>query len=142
MSLDLSAPLRTALINSPTISGLLSEWNEEPAIFTRRPVPSSAMYPFILVSPNVVYLESGPLANERATVVRDILVYGDQEDHYRIVETISNEVRELFHRTRFSISVSGYRVVLITATGPNPAPTDDEKSVARVVTLTVLAQRV
>lgn len=141
MSLILSAPIRTALVNDAIIAGLVGEWENEPAVFTRSPVPGDVPFPMIMVPFDAAYVNVGALNSERPNVTRDIFIYGDQPDHYRAVETIAYRVRDLFDRNRFSISVEGYNIVLITATGPIPAPTDDEKSVGRVVTLNILAQR-
>lgn len=141
MSVDFGAAIRTALINDVVAAGLITEWEGEPAVFTRTPVPGDVLFPFVIVSPNIAYVDEGTLSDERPNVVRDIFVYGNQPDQYRVVETIANRIQSLFHRTRFSITVAEYNIVLITASGPHQAPADDDKSVARVVTLTILAQR-
>lgn len=137
MSLDIAPAIRAALLADVAISGLLTEWNTEPAIFTRRPVPSEALNPIIVISPDVSITDVDALVSKRPVVIRDIIVYGDQPDHYRTIESIGYLIRQLFHRSRLSISPTGYSVVDIIATGPNPAPTDDDKTVARVVTLTI-----
>lgn len=139
--MNFGAAIRTALVNDATVAGLIGEWENEPAVFTRTPVPADAPMPFIVVPADASNVDVGGLNNEKPNVIKDIMIYGDQPDHYRIVESIAYRVRELFHRTRFSISVAGYNIVLITATGPIPAPTDDEKLVGRMVTLNILAQR-
>lgn len=137
MSLDLAPAIREALIDEVTISGLLAEYNGEPAIFTRRPVPSESLYPMIIVSPDIVINDIDALVSRRPVVIRDVTVYGNQPDDYRTIEQIGYSIRQLFHRQRLSITPTGYSVVDIIATGPNPAPTDDQKTVARVVTLTI-----
>lgn len=139
--IDFSPALRTALINDATVGGLVGEWEDSPAVFTRTPVPADAPMPLVVISPDVSYIDLVALSDERPQVEKDIFVYGDQPDQYRVVESIARRVYDLFHRTRFSISVAGYNIVLISATGPRPAPVDDENMIGRVVTLTILAQR-
>lgn len=137
MSLDLGAPIRTALLAEPTIEGLLAEYQSVAGVFTKRPIPDGALYPLIIVNPDVSVTDFDGLTSDRPTVVKDIVVYGRQPDDYRVVESIGYSIRELFHRERFSITVPGFDVVLITASGPRSAPTDDDSTVARVVTLTI-----
>lgn len=137
MSLDLGASIRTALLAEAPIYGLLGEWSGEPSIFTRRPVPSEAQYPMIVVNPDIAITDQDALRSKRPIVTKDVIVYGDQPDGYRVVEQLGYAIRELFHRERFSIDVDGYDVVQIVASGPNVAPTDDDKTVGRVVTLTI-----
>lgn len=141
MSLDLAANIRTALLAEATIAGLLSTWNGEAAVFTRRPVPDDAVTPFIAVSPDISVTDADGLTSERPIVVRDITVYGDQPDQYRTVEQVGYSIRRLFHHDRLSITNTDYDIVNIVATGPQIAPTDDETAIARVVTLTISARR-
>ena len=137
MSLDTGAPIRTALLAEPTIEGLLAEYQGVAGVFTKRPVPDGALYPLIIVNPDVSVTDLDGLDSDRPIVIKDVIVYGRQPDDYRVVESIGYSIRTLFHRTRFSIDVDGYDVVEITATGPRVAPTDDDSTVARVVTLTI-----
>lgn len=137
MSLDLGAPIRTALLDEPTIEGLLSEYQGVAGIFTRRPAPDGALYPLIIVNPDASLTDRDGLTSDRPLIIKDVIVYGRQPDDYRLVESIGYSIRTLFHRTRFSIDVDGYDVVEIVASGPRIAPTDDDSTVARVVTLTI-----
>ena len=141
MITDFGPAIRTALINEVAISGLLATWKGEPAIFTRRPTPSDTGFPAILIAPDVAVTNFDAVNKLRVSILKDIIVYGDQPDDYRAVETMGSLIKDLFHRKRFSIDVSGYHVIQIVAGGPSVAPTDDDKQVARVVTLTILAQR-
>lgn len=142
MSLDIAAALRTALINEATIAGLLSDYQNDPAVFTRTPVPTDAKKPFIVVSPDVTITDFDGLISRRPEVVRDILIYGDQPDDFRTVEQIGYSVRELFHRKKDSIILTGFNVVDVTAVGPRAAPTSNEETVGRLVTLTILLREI
>lgn len=143
MSADLAAPIRTALIGSAEITNQLEGYKVSYPVFTRRPAPLDAPPIMIMVSPNVAKADQDGIDDERPIIVRDVAVYGPNEpaENYRKVESIAFAVHDLFHRQRTAITVSGWYVVMITATGPIPAPTDDDKTVGRVVSLTIMLAR-
>jgi hypothetical protein len=135
MSLDLAAPIRNALIGNGPLCALLALWNGEPAIFTRRPVPGDAAYPFILVSPDISIGDEDGLKSLRPTPRRDIGIYGLQPDDYRKVEAAGYLIRTQFHKQRFAVEIPGYRVVQISVTGPMAAPVDNANEVGRACLL-------
>lgn len=142
--LDLSVPIRDAVVAA--LGASLPVYNGGLPVFTRRPVPSGAPYPMVVISSDITISEEDGIADERPTIIRDVAVYGvnDVPNNYREVEDIAYAVRHLFHRQRESLdlSASTYGVVDIRASGPRPAPTDDEQTVGRLVELTVrLARR-
>ena len=140
MSLNLAIPLREAIIANVAVSGQLAQWEGEPAVFTRLPVPADAPYPFVLISADISMGDQDSLVTRRPLVRRDLLIYGLQPDHYRLVEDLGYLLRTQFHRQRFALSVPGYGVTDIVAQGPVVAPTDSEQEVARVVPLQVRLQ--
>lgn len=144
MSLDLSEPIREAVLGNPAVAGLLSVYVGSPAVFTRRPVPSAAEYPLVAISPDVSIVDEDFLNTLHPVVIRDVTVYGLQDgaEAYRTVEQVGYELRGMFHRKKFSIVPDGYSVIDIVAIGPIPAPVDDDKLVARVVSLTIRLQQV
>ena len=142
MSLDFAPAIYAALIADSTITGLLSEYKTNPAIFTRRPIPADAVYPYIVVNPDASVTDFDALNSDRPIIIRDIAIYGQQPDDYRAVEQIGYLVRELFHRNRFSLSNSDYNIVLITATGPQIAPVDDDHTVGRLVSLRIQLENI
>lgn len=139
----LSAGLRAALIAEDAIAGQLGEWNGEPAVFTRRPVPSDAPKPLAIINPPASSTDEDGLNSPRPVIVRDIAFYGNKaepgspDDHTRKVEAMGDAARELFHRKKFSVRVAGYSVIDILVTGPIPAPVDDEGTIGRVVRVTI-----
>jgi len=143
MSLDLSPAIRTALLDEPTIAGLLSEFanSGEASIFTRVPVPADAVYPYIVIFPDVFINDLDGLTSDRPVVVRDVAVYGVQPTDYRTVEQLGYSIRELFHRERFSIINADFDIVEIIATGPISAPGADEETIGRLVTLTIQTRK-
>lgn len=135
--LNLAGPLRDALIANGDITALLGTWEGEASIHTRRPVPDGAGYPMGIVNPDVSIGDRDWLTSRRPIVTRDIVWYGQQPGQYRDVEALGYLTRDLFHRKRFSITVPGFHVMQIIASGPHVAPTDDEKTVARAVSLSI-----
>lgn len=147
MTLDLKPALRDAIMDYPLVTDELSEYKGEAAIFTRRPVPSDAEYPFVQINHPSAIGDRDGLNSDRPVVVIDIMVYGDvgepgtPQDQTRAVDRAAYALRELFHRQRKSVQPDGFYAISITARGPMPAPVDDEKTVGRVVSLTIALRR-
>ena len=141
--MDLSIPLRDALVGSVTITGNLSAYLGSYPVFTRLPVPDDAPSPLVVVSPGMSLGEEDGIKDDRPLLSRDILIYGDNDTpaKYNTVEEIAFAVRDLFHRQRTALTVAGWTVVRITAAPPRPAPVDDEQTVGRLVELSVLLAR-
>jgi hypothetical protein len=156
MSLDLGPALRAAIIAQtyPPLQPVatqvveeLSEWNGEPSVFTRRPVPADAADPMILINAPAAIGDEDGLTSSRPVPIIDLAIYGRKaepgspEDQTRAVERAAFALRELFHRQKFSVQPAGYSVTEIVAAGPFPAPVDDEVTVGRIVTLTIRLRR-
>ena len=137
MSLDLAPAILAAIKTDPAITGLLSTFQGEPAIATRRPVNAGMVNPLIVITPDVAINDGDALTSIRPIVIRDVIVYGNQPDDYRTVEDIAYRLRDLFHRKRDSIIPTGFDVIAVTAAGPRPAPTSNDEIVGRVVSLTI-----
>lgn len=135
-SLDLASALYLALTDDLYITSRLGSFMS-PSVHTRRPVPEGAEYPMIVVNPDTSITDEDGLVSRRPILVRDVIVYGEQDGQYRVVEELGYYLRSKFHRRRDALTVSGYHVVDILVTGPTPAPTDDFNHVARAVTLTI-----
>jgi hypothetical protein len=148
VSLDLGIPLREAVLSNAQITSLLGLYEGEPAVFTRRPVPSEARYPMLVIPGDSAIGDQDFLVSRNPIVIRDLIAYGQQEitgsglpDQYRDVEQIGYLLRDQFHREKRSISPVGYRVIDIVAAGPMVAPTEDVKIMGRVVSLTISLQK-
>ncbi len=135
LDLNLAAPLRTALIDFAPVADELAVYQNEPGVFTRRPIPDGATYPLILISPDIAISDEDGLRSRRPVVVRDLTIFGEQPDQYRTVEALGYLVRGLFHRQRRSIVVPNFNVMEIVALGPRIAPTDDDNHLGRLVSL-------
>lgn len=136
---NLSEPLRTALISSGAITSLLVPYKNSYPIFTRRPVPDDAPDIGIIISSDIITDEQDGINDFRPIITRDIIIYGPNDipaDKYRRVEQLSFEVRNLFHNKSDVITVPGWTVVLITVNGPLPIYREDQ-SVLTAVTLAI-----
>ena len=135
--LDIAPGIRTAIIDEASISGLLSEWQGEPAVFTRRPTPPDATGIMVVISEDIAVNDFDGVDSDRPMLIRDVLVYGDNPDQYREVEVVAYAIRQLFHRNKASITNDEYYIIDVVASGPSSAPTSDDEIIGRVVSLTV-----
>lgn len=145
--LDLAGPIRDSLMANTEIALELEEWNGEPAIFTRRPVPSDAPDLIILINAPFAITDADGLTSDRPVVQLDLAIYGRKgeagtaQDQTRIVERLGFRIRRHFHRQRFSVQPEGFSVIDVRAGGPVPAPTDDDQTIGRIVALIVRLRR-
>jgi hypothetical protein len=147
--LDLGPAIREALLAATQIAAHLSVYDGSPAVFTRRPVPSEADYPLIIVNDPVAITDEDGLTSDRPLWgPGDIAIYGRKatpgtvEDHTRLVQQLGIRTRLLFHRQKWALQVGGFHVIDIRASGPVPAPVDDDKTIGRIVSLLVRLGRV
>lgn len=135
-ALEVLVPLRAAIIANAAITAKLGKYQGAPSVHTRRPVPVDAGFPMITVGPIITRSDEDGINSHRPIVVIDVNTYGEAAAHYRDVEAVADMIYAMFHRQR-PITVAGYSVTQITATGPSPAPADDDQHVGRRVTLTI-----
>ncbi len=100
MSLEISAPIRTALIELAGVGDVLDQYAGEPAVFTRRPTPADAPLFIALVNPNTFLIDADGLTSKRPIVGRDIAIYGPQPDKYWPVTDMATLIYRHFHRVR------------------------------------------
>jgi hypothetical protein len=137
---NLSQPMRDAILANQTIVNTLPVYLDAPTVFTRRPVPPDAPYPMIVISGDITKTDQDGIADMRPIITRDIVVYGnnDTADNYRDVEELAYIIYSLFHRERQSIPIDtslGWNVTQVTCQGPRSAPTEDDQTVAKAVTI-------
>lgn len=143
---DVGPAIRAAILANTTISSKLSQWQGSSAVFTRLPIPEDASFPCVVIPFDSVNTNQDFLKTRIDVTLRDILVYGNiaapgsPEDHTRTVDDISRELRSMFHRNRSALANAPYHVIDIVVNGPRPAPVDDDKTVGRMVTLTLRIQ--
>ena len=135
---DLAEPLRSAIIADGSIAALLPSFAGSLTVFTRRPVPHNAPYPMIVISSDILVTDDDGVNDFRPEAMRYITAFSanDTPAHYRLADTLAYLVRDLFHRNRNAITVSGWHVVDIQAAGPEQAPSDDQTE-GRIITLAI-----
>lgn len=156
MTLDLGAPLRASLLDqqdpdlqalASEITGLLDEWEGDPAVFAFRPLPAGAPDLLIVVNEDAAISDADGLNSSRPIIERDVICYGrkgspgESDDQSDTVERIGYLMRELWHRQKFSVQPVGYSVTEITVRGPVAAPADDDGTIGRMVNLTIRLRR-
>jgi hypothetical protein len=132
----LSTALFQAMAADGQLVAKLGTFGAGPSIFTKRPVPTEAVWPIVLATSVVSDANEDMLVEKGRSIQRDIAVYGNAPDHFDKVTEASEIIRNMFHRTK-ALVVTGWRTVLITATGPIDAPIDNPQEVGRIVTLTI-----
>ena len=138
--LDLTTPLYTALSSNAAVTSKLAKYKgkdgvEKPAIFMQDPAPKDAVLPYII---------AGSIPGDRPDdtkncfgreVFRDLRIYTKNNGDNLKVEEIAEEVRSMFHRKRTALSVSGFTVNGISASGP--LSTDSLEVYGRIVTIRI-----
>ncbi len=137
---DLSIPLRQALVGDSNVTTNLPQYQGlDYNVFTRTPAPPDALYPMILVSPDLSTVDRGGLTDNYFCSMVQVTVWGqnDTADKYRIVDQMGDAVFDLFHRNKQAITVMDWNVTQIWCEGPKPAPSEDDAYIGRIVTLRV-----
>lgn len=142
--IDLSAAIRTDILADP-LAVDIGDYLSTKALFTRRPAPNDATnFPQVFVSPQINGGQSDFINKPIRDVIYDIAVYGKNGNSvdYRLVEKIAFAIAQKYKRLgRFGITCpTGYSLVKAVGLGPRPAPTDDEETVGRVVSITFTIQ--
>lgn len=135
--IDLSVAIRSHILNDVIIAPLLPNYQGSEPIFTRRPVPTDAPYPLVLVSSLVADNQRDGLSCNQSILTYDVAVYGknDTPENYRNVEKIANRIHAIFHKAKpYALSMPvGTTLIGVNARGPFSAPVDDDKQIGRVV---------
>ena len=97
----------------------------------------------LVVSMDITIRDEDGVNDFSPMIVRDVAVYHTNElpDNYRLVDTIAQGVRRLFHRQRNSITVPGWTVSDIQASIPVNVSVEQDKITGRVVELSVRTAR-
>lgn len=130
--MNLTAALYDLLTGDATLAAMLATYNGSPAIFTTDPAPGDAEKPYIVSAGHVVDLPFDTKTSLGREVQRDVRCYAEADGSAVVVEAIAERVRALLHRQ--ALSVSGFRWILSSVTGP--AVADERDVYGRIVTLT------
>lgn len=142
--IDLAPAIRAAILADPLALDIASFAGSK-AVFTRRPAPNGAEHPMVFISPQIpgaiLDYVSGDLRRE---VVYDILVYGQNDDatKYRLVEKIGFAIARKFARPSKKIITmpTGFSLLGVRGTNSMVAPSDNNDTIGRMVSVTFLIQ--
>lgn len=129
--MNLDAGIYNHLAGDFDLTSMLNLYKDHPAIFVESPVPDEVLLPYVVVN-SVSDVPLDTLAEEGRQVTRDIACYARYTGSSLEITTITERVRELFHRQQ--ITVSGYSNFITTVAGVNIAPTD-RTVVGRIVSV-------
>lgn len=137
--INLKPNIRAFLVSDSAITSKITTYKGQPAIFTRRPVPEDAQYPFIVISSQIPSGRSDLVDAVRGNYVHDVIVYAQNNDNttYNTCEQIAFLLSQKFLRlqsTDMSIP-SGYQIIDAVGIGPFDAPTDGDTTVAKGVSV-------
>jgi hypothetical protein len=156
VSLDLGPAIRAAILDqqvpalqpiAQAIAAALGRYSGAPAVFAYRPIPTDAPQRVLVINEDAAISDADALTSDRPIIQRDVIAYGlrgspgDAGDDSPAIEAMGYQLRELFHRQKFSVRPEGYSVIQIIVTGPVPAPVDDDGEIARMVSLTISLRR-
>lgn len=136
--IDLSVSIRKYLLTINSFTDIISNYSTSKAIFNYRPVPNDAVYPMCVVSSASGGGDIDWLNCNRRSIVYHVFIYDNNSEplKYINIEKAANIVARSFHRMDVNLLEQvGFKVVSVTASNPFPAPTDDNETIARAITL-------
>lgn len=138
--IDLSISIRKYLLSLPEFTNYISDYHNSYSVFTYRPVPKDAQYPMCIISSAAGGGDMDMLACHMRTIDYHVILYDQNSEptKYINLERIANLVARSFHRVNTNLlEQDGFQVVSVTASNPFPAPTDDNETIARAITLNI-----
>lgn len=136
--IDLSVAIRKHLLTIQDFVDIIANYNNSESIFTYRPVPQDAPYPMCIISTTLGGNDSDYINCFKRNILYNVIIYDKNltPNQYVNIERAANTVARSFHRMNpTSLDIQGVRVVSVTASNPFPAPTDDNETIARAITL-------
>ncbi len=128
--------LYDVLAEDATLTGYLTTYRGDPAIFTTDPVPGDASMPYVVIGGPVSHSPFDTKTTLGREIRYDIRCYTDDTGSAMLVDSIAERARALLHREK--PSVEGYNVLLAECAGP--VEIDEDKSYGRVVTVRLVMQ--
>ena len=112
-------------------------YNAKPAVFTARPVPQNAPFPFVVIEPSLRDDRFDTKTTRGREIELELIVVDKRTGTIAKVEEIGDHLRDLLDR--YPLTVEGHRVIVMEATGPSGGP-QDEDIYTRVVGLRVVIE--
>jgi len=129
----LTEAIYDVLAGDPTLTGLLTTYNGEPAIFTTDPAPGDAVLPYIVTAGEVAQSPWDTKTTRGRVAVRDVRCYTDVTGSAILVEEIAERVRALLHRQ--VLAITDFDWVMAFCSGPMAA--DAQDAYGRIVTVSL-----
>ena len=130
--------LHELLAGDTILTGLLSTYEGEPAIFTVDPAPNDATLPYIVAAGSPVSTPYDTKTTLGREIWRDIRCYTEANGTAITVEAIAERVRELLHRQE--LTSADYETIWSVCDGPVVA--DDSEAYGRIITLKITIQEI
>ena len=118
------------LIADAGITALVSTYKSAPAIFNMEHVPHDAKAPFIWIMPGFNDTDWSTKNAPGRFAEGNIGVYADNKGSSAVIDDLSEKIINRFRRA--TITVAGFKSVIVSANGPVPAETD-KQTVGRII---------
>lgn len=127
----LTAAVYDRMANDATLTGLISTYKGEPAIFTIDPVPGDATLPYIVTAGEIAQAPFDTKTTRGRRPFRDVRCYASADGSAVTVEAMAERVRALFHR--YELTVVDFGVIVANCVGPIVA--DEQDAYGRILTV-------
>lgn len=134
MIIALTNGLYDLLAASSALVAELDDWNGEPAIIAQDPVPPGVDGVYVAISPPFSALPFDTKDRDGHNISLDIGINGPRDSYNRVDRAASAALAAVHRR---ALTVSGYQTLILQASGPVGAPTDDTMT-SRVVTVSAV----
>jgi hypothetical protein len=132
----LTSSIYDRLASDGTLTGMLSTYEGNPAIFTTDPAPGNASKPYIVTVGEVSQAAFDTKTTRGRSLIRDVRCYAAANGSAIVVEAIAERVRALLHRQ--ALVIDGFSWLVSEANGPIVA--DETDAYGRIVSLRLIAQ--
>lgn len=151
--LDLTTPVIDRLLANAAVQAFLPTYTADSggsakAVFSTDRVPGDAGFPFIHSSGQIDDTPEDIKNTRFRVILRDIGIFDLVEDRSSsALDDIAEKVRNLFNRGNVAaehpvdgaMTVAGFKIITMEASGPVVAPTDEEV-MGRIITLTIVLE--
>lgn len=128
----LTAAVYDRMANDATLTGLISTYKGEPAVFTTDPAPGDAVLPYIVTAGEVAQSPWDTKTTRGRRAFRDVRCYQSAKDGSpMVVEAMVERARALFHR--YMLTVTDFGVIVANCVGPIVA--DEPDVYGRILTV-------
>ena len=118
----LTKGIHDVLAADSTLRGLLATYQNQGAAVFSDPPPKDAQLPYIVVSDNITSTAFDTKGTRGREVIRDVRCYAPIGSEHTKLDAVAERVFTLLHRQ--NIAVTGFVVVIASASGPYAAPVE------------------